>query len=297
MKKIQVVAVLLSLFLVQVCIAQEITLQVTVIAKDAPAQVLMEEEEGVQSIAFQRSQTDGPYSGRIARPKPDALADAKKLALDYRLVASWTDEKEQLFLKIQSQLPDLIALKLYHNQDAFNDEALNKIDRLGTDLDSLIEKSCRARAFHRHWRFEKHLPEHFIALRSARIWFDAAVALAIRPNAPFRMDGDIMKIMNDYEEKARQNNNFNSRYRKYVPSGYVQGMVDNVKTAEYAFVGLVPRLVAEGKHQEAYELNSKAYSVLSGETESTRKLVEKRQGVNLELLRSNTAFLATKAGH
>lgn len=297
MKKVQVVAVLSSLFLAQVCIAQEITLQVAVIAKDAPAQVFMEEEEGIQSIAFQHSQTDGPYSGRVARPKPNALADAKRLSLDYRLVAKWTDGKEQLFLKIQSQLPDLIALTLYHIQDAFNNVALDRIDGLGTDLDSLIEKYCRARAFHMHWRKDLSQSENFIALRSARVWFDAAVALAIRPNSPFRMDGDIVKIMNDYEEKASQNKRFNSRYRKYVPSGYVRGMHNDVKTAEYAFVGLVPRLVAEGKYQEAYELNSKAYSVLSGESESTRKLVEKRQGVNLELLRSNEAFLATKAGH
>lgn len=296
MKKVQVVAVLSLLFLFEVCIAQEITLQVAVISKEAPAQVLMQEEEGIQSIAFQRSQTDGPYWGRVARPKTDALADAKKLSLAYRLVASWADGKEQLFLKIQSHLPELIALKLYHDQDAFNDVALNKIDGLGTDLDSLIEKYCRARAFHMHWRFVKNQPENFIALRSARVWFDTAVALAIRPNSPFRMDGDIMKIMNDYEAIALQNNKFNSRYRKYVPSGYVQGILDDVKTAEYAFVGLVPRLVAEGKHQEAYELNLKAYGVLSGESESTRKLVEKRQGVNLELLRRNAAFLAPKAG-
>jgi hypothetical protein len=295
-KKVQVFAVLLMLFLVQVCIAQEIALQVAIIAKEVPDQLLMQEEEGIQGIAFQY-RTDGSYWGKVARPKPADLANAKKLSLDYRLVASWVDGKEQLFLKIQSQLPELIVLKLYHNQDAFNDVALDKIDGLGTDLDSLIEKYCRARAFHMHWRFEKKQPENFIALRSARMWFDAAVALATRgPISPFRMDSDIMKIMNDYEAMARHDNRFNSRYRKYALSGYVQGMLVNVKTAEYDFVGLVPKLVSEGKHQEAYELNSKAYSVLSGESKSTRKLVEKRQGVNLELLRSNAAFLVTKAG-
>lgn len=296
MKNIWIVAVLSSLFLWQVCVAQDITLQVAVIAQQAPGEVLMQEEEGIQSIEFKRNQPDGKYWGKVPKPKPGVLADAKKLSINYRLVASWEDVKEQLFLKIHSQLPEQITLKLYHNQNMFDDVALSNIDRLGTDRESLIEKYCRARAFHLKWRLEKRLPKHYLALRSARIWFDAATALATKYSSLFQMDGDVVKIMDDYEARAREDSKFNSRYRRYASSKYVQGMLDEVKTAEYAFVGLVPKLVAEGKHQEAYDLNLKAYNVLSAQPESTRKLVEKHQGVNLELLRGNAAFLGMNMG-
>jgi hypothetical protein len=287
---------LVQLFLGSVCWAEEIALQVVVVSKDIPDQVVMQEEDGMQSIALQRSQADGIYRGQVQRPRPDALASVNKLSLDYRLVASWAGWKEQVYLKLQSQLPATVALKLYRNQEAFNDVALGKIESLGTDLDSLVEKYCRARAFHRNWRFEKKLPDHFIALRSARIWFDAAVALATRSHSPFGMDRDVQKIMDDYESRANTDVEFKERYRKYSTAGYVARMLDEVKIAEYAFVGLVPKLSAEGKYKEALDLNAKAMTVLSDETATTRKLVEKRQGVNLDLLRNNAFFLATKVG-
>ena len=69
-----------------------------------------------------------------------------------------------------------------------------------------------------------------------------------------------------------------------------------MKTSEYAFVGTVSKLTAEGKYKEALDLNTNAISVLTEEPETVRKLVQKRQGVDLDLLRGNEAFLANKAG-
>lgn len=279
----------------RLCAAEEIALQIAVIAKDAPTQIAMQEEEGMQSIVFQKNQADGMYRVQVPRPKPETLAAAKKLSLEYRLIASWPDWKEQIFLKLQSRLPSVVAFKLYRNQNAFDDVALSQIESLGTDLESTIERYCRARAFHLHWRL-KQLPEYYSALRSARIWFDAAVALATRPNSPFGMDRDVKKIMDDYENRARKEPQFNSRYRKFASAGYVTGMLDDVKTSEYAFVGMVSKLAGEGKYKEALDLNTKAISVLAEEPASVRKLVQKRQGVDLDLLRGNEAFLVNKVG-
>ena len=289
------IVLVLLLLLARLCAADEIALQIAVVAKDAPAQFAMQEEDGMQSIVFRKNQADGMYRVQVPRPKPETLAAAKKLSLEYRLVASWPDWKEQIFLKLQSRLPPVVAFKLYRNQNAFDDVALSQIESLGTDLESTIEKYCRARAFHLHWRL-KRLPDYYSALRSARIWFDAAVVLATRPNSPFGMDRDVKKIMEDYETRARQDRPFNSRYRKYASAGYVTGMLDDVKTSEYAFVGTVSKLTAEGKYKEALDLNTNAISVLTEEPETVRKLVQKRQGVDLDLLRGNEAFLANKAG-
>jgi hypothetical protein len=48
------------------------------------------------------------------------------------------------------------------------------------------------------------MPQHTAAIRSARLWFDAAVTLVKRQNSAFRMDDEIQKIMNEYEDLARR---------------------------------------------------------------------------------------------
>lgn len=274
--------------------AQDIVLNVAIVAKEVPDQVFVQEEDGIQNISFQRGQSDKQYQAQVPRPLPAELAAAKKVSLNYRLVAAWKDWKEQIFLKLQSQLPPMLAFKLYRTQEAFNDSALNAVDGLGTDLDSIIEKYSRSRAFHHQWRYEKKLPEHYLALRSARIWFDAAVALATRRNSPFGMDSDIKKIMDDYENLAARDATFRSRYRKYAGAGYVLRTLEDVNAADFAFVGDIQKLTVEGKAREAFGLNAKAISTLEALPPSARKNVEQRQGINLDLLRSNEAFLSQR---
>lgn len=272
-----------------VCFSQDLALQVAVVSREAPAQVVMQEEGAMQRIQFQLNEGDRTYRAQLPWPK-----GGRKLSQEYRLVATWSDWKEQLFLKLRSQSPSPVLFTLFRNQDAFNDEALSNIERLGSDLDSLLEKYSRARAFHLTWRYEKKLPEYYLALRSARVWFDTAVSLSMRSNAPFGMDSDIKKIMDDYETRAAQDNRFARRYRAYVVSGYVRSMLEHVEAADYFIVANVRKLTREGRFQEAYELNDRALSVLEAEPERVQRLVEKRQGVNLDLLRENKAFLTIR---
>lgn len=288
---------LLAATAVESSLADELGLKVAIVAKEPPTEVLVRKAEGMEEpIVLQLDPTNGTYYALLARPTLSELTAVKKNSIDYRVVARWKDGKEQLFLKLEAQLPPVVALKIFRNQEQFTDAALTQIEKLGSDLDSLFEKYCRARAFHLHWRFDIKQPEIFIALRSAKVWFDAAVALSNWPKSPLGMDPEIKAIMEEYERHANQDTNFRDRYRKYAAAGYVMGMLDDVATSEYAFVGQIPKLVAAGKHQQAWEMNAKALSVLANEPAEMQRLVLQRQGVSLDLLRSNETFLSKRVG-
>ncbi len=106
--------------------------------------------------------------------------------------------------------------------------------------------------------------------------------------------------MEDYEERARTNPGFRKRFRKYVKGGYITAMVSNVRAAGFAFVGDLPRMLAEGRKEpvqtlkKVSSLNNHALAVLSKSTPAQRKELAKRQGVTVKLLQRNAAFFDSR---
>lgn len=271
-----------------------IEFSVSVVATQTPQSVALEKESDAQRIALTRDAAGDAYQAAIARPDAARLAAEGKLFEAYRLVASWADGREQLYLGLQSRLPPTIDVTVFRTQEKFDNAALNEIAALPSDAQSVLEKYFRARAFHLNWRFKKAQPYHIVALRSARLWFDAAATLATRSNSPYRRDDEIAQYMTEYEAKAGADGTFRSRYREVVPRpGYVQGTLSELQAANYAFVGEIPKLVGENRLDEASVLNVKALKALSTESNEVKKAVVKRQGVNVELLESNARYIAT----
>lgn len=173
---------------------------------------------------------------------------------------------------------------------------LNTIEALGTDFTSVLQKYFRARNFHRYWRTTNGMPQHTAAIRSARLWFDAAVTLVKRQNSVFRMDDEIQKIMNEYEDLARRDASFRKRYRRYASNGYVTGTIEQVIAAPYAFVGDILKLIEDGRLDEAQQLNTKALSVLSNSPKDVQKIILKQQKINVELLTGNARYISVRQG-
>lgn len=270
-------------------VAADLKVTVRVVSPVAAAAVTLERDDDMHKRTFSRD-AEGSYSGTL--PAQDIAPPRTAVVLPHRLVVNWSDSNDdQLYLGFRYPMPRQLDLSVYRDQGAHDDAALNVVDRLGTDLEGLLKKYFRARAFHKHWRFELRNSENYLAIRSARIWFDAATELARRRNSPFRMDPEVVKVMREYEQLARASTVFSNRYRKYVPPGHVEATLAQTAAADFAFVGLIPGLVQAGNVEEARTLNSVALEALESAPADLRKAVARHQGVNLELLRRNAAVL------
>ena len=273
-----------------------IDIQVSVVSSARPDAIVIQEENSLNSVPLQRVPNQTLFVGTVLRPSAAALTSAGATASPYRLVGSWGDDKEDIFLAFDAQTPAVIKLVVMHQSVGQDLATLDGIDALGTDLQSVLAKYFRARAFHRKWRYQLKLPLHQIAIRSAKIWFDAAVNLVKRAQSHYRMDADVRRIFEDYEALAATDKSFRQRYRRYVNTGYTQGTLDQVTAAKYRFVGEIPKLVLARRYQEAVEMNRTALEALMNEEPEVKRVVAVHQGVNLELLRDNAAFLSKRLG-
>lgn len=290
-------AVLVSMAVfTEVAQADLLELKVNVRSERAPSGVSVQEENGVSNISLTHKQGDRTFQTTMPRPTARELASAKLNVAPYRLVADWGQEKEQLFLGFHSLTPLQIQINIWHERTTLRPSELDAIEALGSDIDSTLQKYFRARAYHKGWRYELRQPTHQVAIRSARVWFDAAANLAQRRQSYFRMDEEVQRIMVEYEELAASDERFRNRYRRYANPGYVSATLNQVATAEYWFVGEIPRLVASGMLMEAQEVNSKALEVLESENPEIKRAVAVRQGVTVEMLKANSAYIMTKQG-
>jgi hypothetical protein len=278
--------------------AQEVDLRVAVIARDPPVQVTVQREDDIQPIVLARDPADGNgpaavwnYRGVLARPASEA-GTGSQLVAPYRLVASWHEANEQVYLGLRPMAPMKLNISVYHEQISCDVNTLNAIDAFESNFDSTLHKYFQARAFHRKWRFDYRQPYHVAALRSARLWFDAAVAL-VKSTSVFRMDTDIATIMSEYELRASRDRSFERRYRQYVPDGYIRGTNAQLLALDYAFVGKIPGLVKEGKLDQANALNEAALATLSNSSAKVRGVVLAEQGIHRDLLNNNARYIAT----
>jgi hypothetical protein len=272
---------------------QKIPVQVQISATALPADVDVERQSGGSQIGFARVPNENVFFGVVPRPTPEELTAAKRVAEPYVLVANWSDgTKELVYLALNGLTPD-IRLRVFHEPVGDDLAALRAIAALQSDLDSNLKQYFKARTFHRKWRYEIQQPDTEVAIQSARIWFDAAVNLVKRDGSYFRMDDEVRDIFRDYEMRAIRDSGLNRRLRKYVNSGYVSATMEQTTAAPYHVVAAVPQLVKAGKIEEAQAVNGKALAALESEPREVQRIVEKRQGVNVDLLRNNAAFLSS----
>lgn len=272
----------------QLVFADEIELRVTMRASTAPIGVTIQRDNTVDEIALDPAPTGNVYRISVNRPPTQELA-----SVPYQLVATWSDGKELLYLAFNSMTLGKINIPVLHPIESSDRSTLDSIEALGTDFTSTLERYFRARALHKKWRFDNKQPKTQVALRSAKIWFDASANLAKRTNSYFRLDEEIKTIMDDYEKQAASDSEFRSRYRKYASAGYISATLEQVHAVQYRFVGEIPRLVASQRLDEAQDLNDKAIAALERETPDMRLIVSKRQGVDLDLLKANSAYIST----
>ncbi len=129
------------------------------------------------------------------------------------------------------------------------------------------------------------------ALRSARLWFDAAYKLVETKHSIFRMDEDILNIVEDYEDRKMKDKDLKSRWRKYAREGYISGMKVQLAVMDYIFVGKIPKLIMEGQLDEAARLNSTARCSLTEAEPIVIKAVNELQGVDEDLLMKNKLYI------
>jgi hypothetical protein len=271
--------------------AADLQFTIRVIA-DKPATAASLESEDGSRQAFVRDAATGRFVGTLDQGALASALIGSKIVGEYRVVVQWADTtSEQLYLGLRLPAPQQLDVGFYRDQAAFDVAALDAIDKLGTDIESTFQKFFRARAFHRYWHFDQNNPDYWLALRSARIWFDAAARLAQLRNSPFRMDPDIVEVMRQYEEKATRDASFRRRFRQYANEGYVQATVAQTQAADYAFIGQIAELRVAGRMDEARALNHKAIAALSAESADVQKAVLQNQRVDLKLLTRNAAAL------
>jgi hypothetical protein len=263
---------------------------VRVIANNPPDDLAIQSEDGQVSAALTWNQSATRFETKLPQPSSEA---STQLVAPYRLVANWGGESEQEFLGLRTPYPEHLRVTLYHQPIQFTVADLGKIEALGSDFEGTLCRYARARAFHKHWRYELEQPGHAAALRSAKLWFDAAYSLATRANSIFRMDEEAAKIMVDYEEQAKNDEPFRTRFRRYVSPGYLAGMNAQLLAHDFTAVGKIPELISKGRLDEAMSVNDKAIAVLAEQTPENRRSVLQKQGVSVAMLQENSKYIAT----
>jgi hypothetical protein len=268
-----------------------IEFSVRVFSDKSPTDVSVQVEESMESIALTKDAVAGRYSANLDA----APASSSVFGVPMRLIADWPNgQQEQLYVALRNPTPKRISLSVYRDQVAYDVKSLNVVDRLGTDAESRLQKYFRARAIHKYWSFEQNLPDHFLAIRSARIWFAAAADLSKPVASPFRMDEEVKLIMEAYEKRAREDRRFADVFRKYASDGYVIATLRSVAASEFSSLGEIQRLASKGRFEDAAQLNAMGLSALRAASSDTRAAVLQEWKVNVELLEANEAPLAAR---
>jgi hypothetical protein len=151
----------------------DLVIGVSVDSANAPDAVIL--EKGVALTELKRRADEPLFESAVSIVSSDS-----SLREDFRLIAKWsTSDSEQLFLGLgpMTNDPSIIPMFIFRVPSDMN--GVRKLDNLGTDTRSVLCKYFGGREICRSLR-EKGLPHVTAALRSARIWFDAAVQLTIK---------------------------------------------------------------------------------------------------------------------
>lgn len=274
--------------------ADQLDINAVIPKPPGPSAVSIERDKSMDPVQLSQVSGQPSYTATIRRPTTSELTQMKLAAMPYLLVGEWPDGKEPVYLEFNSLTPGKVSIPIMHEAVSAERATLDSIEALGTDYQGTLQRYFRARSFHRKWRHELHQPDHQVAIRSAKIWFDAAVSLVKYPRSYYRMDEEATRIMTDYEKHAANDPGFAKRLRMYAGSGYVVATLQQVAATRYRFVADIPELMAAGQYDTAAALNEKAIAVLENETPDMQKSVARRQGVNMDLLRANAKYISTR---
>jgi hypothetical protein len=283
--------VLLSLSVADANQSFEIT--VHAVSDKSPEDVTIQGDHEAQPTSLSRDASESStFRGAIELTfSAEEESGSQRLRAPYVLVGRWEKASEQLHLGLGLGLPKKLETDIFHEEVSEGVATLEALEALGKDQRSQLRCYFLSRAHHRKWRYRLGQPCHETALRGAKLWFDSAAWLALRRNPIFMMDSEIVKIMKEYEELAKNDKRFNKRYRQYVRPGYVDGIIEQTTAAPFSVAGKIPSLVKTGQLDEAMELNAHVKTVLTNQTPNVRQVVERHQKVNLDLLNKNEGFI------
>jgi len=212
------------------------------------------------------------------------------------LVVAWPDANETVYMNVGLLSPNSIKLHAYapDKPSGFTLGDLSPINGLGSDLDSTLKKYLYARRFHHYWRFVIDEPNVEIAVRSARIWFDANTILVTRQPQVFRLDEDLKKIIDDYRTLATTDRTFRSILQTYLPNALVDAALQQMVAAPYKNVGAIPTLISQGRIYEAKTINDSALQSFNAASPEEQQTIVAKQHINRALLENNAAFIDMK---
>jgi hypothetical protein len=223
--------------------------------------------------------------------EPVQISDAKTKTLWRKYVVTTSDatRAQTIYIRAGTGLPRKVDLEVLVPNVKNDFAALSAIDQIpSTDYRGLLRKYFESRAFHRQWA---HNPTHEVAIRSAKIWFDAAYSLAIRQNSAFAMDPEAVAILEGYEAQAKSSGSLLNRLRRYVKDGYVKAMVDQLSVRDFEIVQLVPVLVRQNNLAEASRVNDYLLERLTGLDGALQATAIKTQRITPQMLESNKSYL------
>ncbi len=269
------------------------------VSEKSPEDITIQGDHEPQPTSLSRDASkSSTFRGTIdLTSSADEKSGFQQLRAPYMLVGRWEKSSEQLYLGLGLGLPKKLEIEIFHEEVSEGPATLEAIEALGKDYRSQLKRYFLSRTYHRKWRYDLEQPCHQVALRSAKLWFDSAAWLALRNNTMFLMDQEIVEIMKEYEELTKKDRKFRERYRRYVPPGYVGGMIEQTIAAPFSVVGRIPALVESRRLDEAMELNAHVKTVLTNQTLTTKQLVEKHQKVNIDLLKKNENYIETLKGN
>lgn len=220
---------------------------------------------------------------------------ASQLTVSARLVVTWEQGPESVYLALGPASPAQVWLPIAgpERPSVFNRAELERIDKLDTSFEGLLEKYMLARRFHRYWRHNNRSPAHELAIRSARIWFDAQRALMQREPLIFGEDDDLSETLDMYRGLAAADERVRARFQRQFPNKLLATAARQQASAAFSAVASVPRLIESGQLDAATQINTAALDAIASASSEVRRSVQSEQGVTEQLLKNNAAYLVT----
>jgi hypothetical protein len=273
-----------------------VEISVTIDGHETPEAVKLENAFLATPVEFAPQRNERLF---VAHLSLQDVSDGQAVSLTnpVQLVVEWPlrNESESVFMMVGVGSPRVISVTIDGPTETakFDLAALDEIDSRGSDLSSTVVRYLHARRFYRHWRFQKRQPMHQVALRSARIWFDASTALVTARPTIFRPDPDIEGFVREYLTDKRLTDMQRNRVAKYFPERILAAADAQKRSAPYSVVGDIPNLIKTRQVSEAARVNSAAHTALLAADPQTRTAVARNQGVTLDLLNANAQYIDT----
>lgn len=133
--------------------------------------------------------------------------------------------------------------------------------------------------------------DRFSALRG---WFDASKALAAMPSSPFRIDPDVIRVVQKFENAdPSEGPAAISTYRTFFPADYVKIAMNDLAGSRLADFREIGNLVKSGDTATAAKVNefsTQVFESVAGTGATARKYVN---GLSRELLDQQKVYLQT----